>query len=344
MPKSLYGCFGGSWFSLARAGATPAPRPKTAALSDTFCPGGLSDSIALSASGIECRVRLTRSVKLKLSLLEYDSQPQRIANTRMSSKESADRGIAQARKLPEIAGSLRDRVFIGTSGWAYSSWKPGFYPQALPQKRFLEYYATQLNSVEVNYTFRQSPTESMLKGWLAVSGDGFRFSFKAPQRVTHILRLKDCSETLATLSRALAPALAAGRMGVVLFQLPPNFKADVPRLDSFLVDANTCGLRMAFEFRHSTWFCDEVYAVLRRHCVALCVAESDDLATPDVVTAPFTCYRLRKSGYSRGQLDAIENTLHRRSAEGEVFAYFKHEEQPTGAICAVELFQNLQHR
>jgi uncharacterized protein YecE (DUF72 family) len=262
----------------------------------------------------------------------------------MSTQKAADREISRVPKLPEVAGDLRDRAFIGTSGWAYSSWKPGFYPQALPHKKFLEYYATQLNSVEVNYTFRQLPTESMLKGWLAASGAGFRFSFKAPQRITHILRLRDCSDTIAALSRALMPVVAAGRMGVVLFQLPPNFKVDVPRLDSFLVDANPCELRMAFEFRHSTWFCDEVYAILRHHSVALCVAESEDLETPDVATAPFTCYRFRKSGYSRAQLDAIENTLRRRSAEGEVFAYFKHEEQPTGAICAVDTLRRLRHQ
>jgi uncharacterized protein YecE (DUF72 family) len=239
---------------------------------------------------------------------------------------------------------VADRVFMGTSGWAYSSWKPGFYPQALAQKKFLEYYATQLNSVEVNYTFRQLPTESMLTGWLGAGGGGFRFSFKAPQRITHILRLKECSETVAALSRALAPAVAAGRMGVVLFQLPPNFKADAARLDSFLVDANTRGLRMAFEFRHDTWFCDEVFAVLRHHGVALCVAESEDLETPDVVTAPFACYRFRKSGYSQGQLDDIANSLCRRSAAGEVFAYFKHEEQPTGALCAVDVLRKLRHQ
>jgi uncharacterized protein YecE (DUF72 family) len=233
---------------------------------------------------------------------------------------------------------------MGTSGWAYSSWKPRFYPQALAQKKFLEYYATQLNSVEVNYTFRQLPTESMLTGWMGAGGADCRFSFKAPQRITHFLRLKECSEAVAALSRALAPAVAAGRMGVVLFQLPPNFKADAARLDSFLVDANTCGLRMAFEFRHDTWFCDEVYAVLRRHGVALCVAESEDLETPDVVTAPFTCYRFRKSGYSQGQLDDIANSLYRRSAEGEVFAYFKHEEQPTGALCAVDVLRRLRHQ
>jgi uncharacterized protein YecE (DUF72 family) len=262
----------------------------------------------------------------------------------MSPNKAADREISRGPLLPEAEGNLRGRAFIGTSGWAYSTWKPGFYPQVLPQKKFLEYYATQLNSVEVNYTFRQLPTESMLTGWLAASGAGFRFSFKAPQRLTHILRLRDCSDAVAALSRALNPVVAAGRMGVVLFQLPPNFKADVPRLNAFLVDANTSALRMAFEFRHNTWFCDEVYAVLRHHRVALCVAESEDLETPDVVTAPFTCYRFRKSEYSRAQLDAIENILRRRSAECDVFAYFKHEEQPTGALCAVDTLRRLQHQ
>jgi uncharacterized protein YecE (DUF72 family) len=239
-------------------------------------------------------------------------------------------------------GELKSGVFIGTSGWAYASWKPGFYPQALPQKKFLEYYATQLNSVEVNYTFRQLPTRSMLEGWMAVTGTGFRFSFKAPQRITHILRLKGCSETVAALARVLAPVVEAGRMGVVLFQLPPNFKVDANCLESFLADATGHGLRMAFEFRHSTWFCEEVYGLLRRHGVALCVAESDDLETPDIVTAPFSCFRFRKQGYSAEQLDLIEHNLRIRSSEGEVFAYFKHEEEPTGALCAVETLRRLR--
>lgn len=263
------------------------------------------------------------------------------ANTPMSPEKAADREVSRVSMPPEVAGELRNRAFIGTSGWAYSSWKPGFYPQSLPQRKFLEYYATQLNSVEVNYTFRQLPTETMLTGWLASTGAGFRFSFKAPERITHILRLRDCSDKVAALSRALAPVMAAGRMGVVLFQLPPNFKADLPRLDSFLSDTDACGLRMAFEFRHSTWFCDEVYAVLRRHSVALCVAESEDLETPDIVTASFASYRFRKSGYTRAQLDVIENTLRQRAAEGETFAYFKHEVQPTGAICAVDTLRRL---
>jgi len=263
------------------------------------------------------------------------------ASKRTSPEKAANRDAPQVAELPEAAENLQGRAFIGTSGWAYSSWKPGFYPHTVSQKKFLEYYATQLNSVEVNYTFQHLPTESMLAGWLAATGAGFRFSFKAPQRITHFLRLKDCAEPVAALSRALAPVVAAGRMGVVLFQLPPNFKADVSRLNAFLEDASKSGLRMAFEFRHDTWFCDETYAALRLHGVALCVAESDDLQTPDVATAPFTCYRFRKSEYTQAQLDAIAEILRRRSAESQTFAYFKHEEQPTGAIYAVDTLRRL---
>ena len=234
------------------------------------------------------------------------------------------------------------RAYVGTSGWAYPTWKPEFYPQEIPQKKFLDYYVTQLNSVEVNYTFRHLPSAGTVANWLAASDSEFRFSFKAPERLTHILRLKDCSESIGALARALAPMAAAGRLGVVLFQLPPNFKADLPRLEAFLKDASSATLRMAFEFRHASWFCDDVYEMLRQHAAALCIAESDDLETPDVLTAPFACYRFRKSGYSAEKLDAIENVLRRRSESGEVFAYLKHEDLPDGAICAVNLLRRLQ--
>ena len=262
--------------------------------------------------------------------------------THISSAKAPDPGVSQAPEALVASRNLGATAFIGTSGWAYGTWKPGFYPQGLPQKKFLEFYASQLNSVEVNYTFRALPTESMLANWLAATGNGFRFSFKAPQRITHNLRLKNCSDAVFALSRSLAPVAAAGRMGIVLFQLPPNFKVDPPRLDEFLADSEPFGLRMAFEFRHETWFCDEVYAILRRHGTGLCVAESDELETPDLVTAPFACYRLRKSGYTQLQLDSISENLRRRAAEGEVFAYFKHEEQPTGALSAVNTLGRLR--
>jgi uncharacterized protein YecE (DUF72 family) len=233
-------------------------------------------------------------------------------------------------------------AYIGTSGWAYASWKPGFYPPKLAAKKFLEYYATQLNSVEVNYTFRQLPTAGMLATWLAASADGFRFSFKAPQRITHFQRLKDCADQLESLALCLEPVVRAGRMGVVLFQLPPNFKADAGLLAGFLSGADKFGLRMAFEFRHSSWFAEEIIDLLREHQAALCVAESDELETPDVVTAPFACYRLRKSDYTLAELCAIVQTLQTRAAHGDVFAYFKHEDDPDGALRAVETLQRLR--
>ncbi|HEX3435211.1 MAG TPA: DUF72 domain-containing protein [Pseudacidobacterium sp.] len=233
-------------------------------------------------------------------------------------------------------------IYLGSSGWAYSSWKPDFYPSKLSSKKFLEYYATRLNSVEVNYTFRALPSASMTQSWLAVTGPDFRFSFKAPQKITHILRLKNCASALADFSRALEPLVSAKRMGVVLFQLPPNFKADRERLDSFLSEAAAINLRLAFEFRHESWFADEIYSVLRRHEAALCVAESDELATPDVVTAPFYCYRLRKSDYSVQELDEIRSHLQHRAEAGNVFAYFKHEEEPTGAMHAAALLKELR--
>ena len=148
------------------------------------------------------------------------------------------------------------RIFAGTSGLAYPTWKPDFYPGGTPAKRFLEFYASQLTSVEVNYTFRALPTANMLEGWLSATPEYFRFSFKAPQRITHFKRLSDCSSDVAQFVSTLEPVRQAGKLGLLLFQLPPNFKADVPRLNSFLVDANACGMRIAFEFRHSTWFCD----------------------------------------------------------------------------------------
>jgi uncharacterized protein YecE (DUF72 family) len=235
-------------------------------------------------------------------------------------------------------------IYVGCSGWAYPTWKPGFYPGKTSAKKFLEYYASQLNSVEVNYTFRQLPTPAQAETWLQATGPEFRFSFKAPQRITHLSRLRNCAEPLARFAESLAPFAAAGRLGLILFQLPPNFKADVPQLDDFLTGAAATGLRHAFEFRHESWFTPETYAVLERHQAALCAAESDELITPEVVTAPFACYRLRKGAYSPGDLDAIAGRLRQRSAQGEVFAYFKHEDEPDGPLRARAVLDRLNDR
>jgi uncharacterized protein YecE (DUF72 family) len=233
-------------------------------------------------------------------------------------------------------------IFVGCSGWAYTSWKPDFYPPSVPAKKLLEYYATRLNSVEVNYTFRSLPSATTVSSWLASTGSDFRFSFKAPQRITHILRLKNCGEALERFTQAIAAVHAAGRLGVILFQLPPNMKADVDRLSAFLNDARSIGLRISFEFRHASWFDEPIYALLRDHSAALCVAESDELSTPDEVTAPFTCYRLRRTDYSAADLQAISDKLKLRATQGDVFAYFKHEEQPNGALEAASVLKGLR--
>jgi uncharacterized protein YecE (DUF72 family) len=225
-------------------------------------------------------------------------------------------------------------IYIGCSGWAYSSWKPAFYPASVSSKKFLEYYATQLNSVEVNYTFRSLPTRSTIDTWLAATGDSFRFSFKAPQRITHLSRLKNCREAFAAFAESIAPVAEARRLGMILLQLPPNLKADADRLHSFLQDIASFKLRLAFEFRHESWFAEPVYTLLQENAAALCVAESEDLTTPDVRTAPFACYRLRRPEYSNNDLDAIRQKLATHAAQGEVFAYFKHEEEPTGPLYA----------
>lgn len=239
---------------------------------------------------------------------------------------------------------MSKRLYAGTSGWAYPTWKPEFYPASTPAKRFLEFYASKLTSVEVNYTFRALPTAKMLAGWLAATPANFRFSFKAPQRITHFRRLQECADDVAQFVAALEPVRQAGKLGLLLFQLPPNFKADAERLSSFLaVPAlrGTSALVIAFEFRHESWFTEEIYAILRQHNAALCVAESDDLLTPEVHTATdCSCYRLRRSGgYSVVELDAFAKRFAALAQQRDVYVYFKHEDEPTGALNATAFLE-----
>lgn len=242
-----------------------------------------------------------------------------------------------------MGSKSQSAIYIGCSGWAYPSWKPDFYPAKTPAKNLLEYYATQLNFVEVNYTFRSLPSAQIIAGWLAAVGEDFRFTFKAPQRITHIQRLKNCADALVAFSQAIQPVIDAGRVGAVLFQLPPNFKINAERLALFLDDAKPIKLPLAFEFRHESWFSEEIYSVLRQHQACLCLAESDELVTPQMFTAPFSCYRLRKSEYSAADLERIREQLTERARTGDVYACFKHEEEPTGALRAVAMRTLLEH-
>ncbi|GGG89277.1 DUF72 domain-containing protein [Edaphobacter dinghuensis] len=239
-----------------------------------------------------------------------------------------------------VSAQASTRIYAGTSGWAYPTWKPEFYPPKTPTKKFLEFYASQLTSVEVNYTFRALPTEKILEGWLASTPSHFRFSFKAPQRITHFRRLRDCDADVVQFLAALEPVRQVGKLGLLLFQLPPNFKADAGLLTTFLstptLQAARNAPRIAFEFRHESWFSEEIYRVLRQHEAALCIAESDDLITPEVHTAAaFTCFRLRRSGaYSSAELDSFAKRFTALAEQRDVYAYFKHEDEPTGALNA----------
>jgi uncharacterized protein YecE (DUF72 family) len=230
-------------------------------------------------------------------------------------------------------------LFVGTSGWAYPSWKPAFYPEKLAQTKFLTYYSGQLNTVEVNLTFRQLLKDTTAQKWITQTPGHFRFGIKAHQVITHIKRLKNTDDFVPRFFSTIEPLAQSGKLGPVLFQLPPNMKADPKLLEEFLRTLPK-GVQIAFEFRHESWFADDIFACLKQHNRALCVAETEERVTPDVLTADFAYYRYRKPEYSGEERQAMVRRMHDHMAAGrDVFAYFKHEETPQGAIYAVELLK-----
>lgn len=242
------------------------------------------------------------------------------------------------------------QLYVGTSGWAYPTWRPAFYPEKLAQKKFLNFYATKLNTVEVNFTFRQLVKETTVQNWIAETPAHFRFTIKAHQVLTHIKRLKGAEEFLQRFLGTLEALERAQRLGPILFQLPPNFKADQVVLSEFLKILPR-GVRAAFEFRHASWFGtntpgegrpdEPTWQTLRERNVALCVAESGERGTPDVVTADFAYYRYRKPSYTAEERKAMVGRIQQHLAEGrDVFAYFKHEETPEGALYAVDVLES----
>jgi uncharacterized protein YecE (DUF72 family) len=231
------------------------------------------------------------------------------------------------------------QLFTGTSGWAYPTWKPDFYPAKLAQKKFLGHYATQLNTVEVNFTFRQLVKETTIQNWMAATPAHFRFGIKAHQVITHIKRLKDTQDFMPRFLATIEPLAAAGKLGPVLFQLPPNLKVDSALLKDFLALLPRT-LPAAFEFRHASWFEDSTYDALKASAAALCVAETETLTTPDVPTGAFVYYRFRKPSYSGEERESMIDRIGGHIAAGrDVFAYFKHEETPEGALYAVDLLR-----
>src|ERR1035438_2044051 len=230
-------------------------------------------------------------------------------------------------------------LYAGTSGFAYTAWKPGFYPAKTPANQFLKYYAQRLNCVEINYTFRRLPSASTLENWVAQTAPGFVFAVKANMRITHILRLKNAAEATELFLKMIDPLRSARRLGPILFQLPPALKCDVALLHDYL-DLLPADLRYAFEFRHASWLAEPVYEELRRRNVSLCVAESERLEVPEVITADFVYFRLRKPEYSADHVAAIRARSQELLATGrDLYLMFKHEETPDGALNAEMLLK-----
>jgi len=233
------------------------------------------------------------------------------------------------------------RLFAGTSGFAYPQWKPQFYPAKLPANKFLEHYAQRLNSVEINYTFRRMPAAATLQNWVEGTPPGFVFALKGHMRITHILRLKNAAEATNVFLRAIDPLRSARRLGPILFQLPPQLKCDTGLLGSFL-EILPDDLRFAFEFRHASWLADEVYGMLAQRNISLCVAESEKLEVPEVITADFVYYRLRRPDYSAEDIEAIAARAQELLAQDkDLFLMFKHEETPEGALHAEQVLKKV---
>lgn len=219
------------------------------------------------------------------------------------------------------------KLYVGTSGYAYREWKGSFYPADLPAKRMLHFYGAHFRTVEINNTFYRMPTAPLLQAWAGEVPSDFRFVLKAPQRITHLQRLADVDEAVGHLLD-VADTLQA-RLGALLFQLPPNLKRDVPRLDAFLA-LLPAPRRAAFEFRHPSWFDDEVFALLHDHQAALCIADAEgDLGVPWAATAAWGYLRLRRPDYGDAELRAWVQRVRQQDWQ-DAFVFFKHEEAGRG--------------
>jgi len=228
--------------------------------------------------------------------------------------------------------------YVGTSGYSYPKWKGRFYPAKMPPNEMLNFYASRFRAVEINSTFYTPPEASVLEGWAGQVAAGFRFAFKAPQRITHFKRLKDVSELVSSLLETLGTLKR--RLGPLLFGLPPNFKKDVPRLREFfaLLKPTT---RVAIELRHTSWFDDEVFSLLREHQMALCIADAEyDLEVPFAATADWGYLRLRRPDYNAAALKKWATRI-KAQAWSDCFVFFKHEDEAKGPKQASRLLELL---
>ncbi len=229
--------------------------------------------------------------------------------------------------------------WVGTSGYNYPEWKGSFYPPDLPAAKMLSYYAQRFQTVEINYTFYRMPNEKIVGGWAAQTPERFRFTLKAPRRITHDHKLQRSADLVRFFCDTAQ--MLGSKLGVLLFQLPPSFRKDVAVLDAFL-ETLPPAARAAFEFRHASWHADEVFERLRRRNLALCIADSERMSTPLVLTADYGYFRLRDEGYTAQDIGTWADTIARHAGGlKDVFVYFKHEEQGKGPELASMLFERM---
>jgi uncharacterized protein YecE (DUF72 family) len=227
-------------------------------------------------------------------------------------------------------------LYVGTSGYSYPKWKGPFYPKDLPNRQMLPFYGARFRTVEINSTFNGTPTAAVVEGWAKAVGGDFQFALKAPRQITHLKRLKDVGDLVANLLEA-AGALSE-HQGPVLFQLPPTSKKDMPRLRAFLalLPLQCCA---AFEFRHPSWFDDEVLGLLRDHRAALCVADAEgELEVPCAATTDWGYLRLRRDDYSDAELRTWVQRVQEQDWRS-AFVFFKHEDQGKGPRLAQRLME-----
>ena len=230
-------------------------------------------------------------------------------------------------------------IWIGTSGYNYPEWKGSFYPADLPVAKMLSYYAARFQTVEINYTFYRMPNEKLVGGWAAQTPSPYRITLKAPRRITHDNRLRNCGELVSAFCRVAGTL--GDKLGALLFQLPPSVKKDLPLFDAFLAELPP-RVRAAFEFRHQSWFDDQVLDRLAARNWALCVADSEKMSTPVRVTADYAYFRLRDESYTAGDIARWADTIGRETrACRDVFVYFKHEEEGKGPELARMLMARL---
>ena len=228
------------------------------------------------------------------------------------------------------------KPWIGTSGFQYAEWKGTFYPEDLPATKMLPFYAERLATTEINYTFHRIPAAKTIDNWKHLTPENFRFGLKAPQKITHFAKLRDCADKLRYFYDVVS-ALEA-KLGPVLFQLPPNFKKDIFVLGDF-VNGLPSGMRAAFEFRHESWFDEEVFDLLKTTNAALCIADSEKLAVPKVSTANWGYLRLRREDYSKIDIEHWVEFVRVQHGWDNVFIYFKHEEAGIGPKLAAQMME-----